>query len=146
MMSDQGSNSKYAICSIRVARILVAIVFLFNISCAIQFILYPDQFSPSFNLSGEAGKVVIQSLGLLFIMWNVPYAFAIIHPRKNYIALTSALIMQAIGVIGESWIYANIITLSMAKNSLIRFIWFDTGGLILLIFARIAISWRGKNG
>lgn len=129
-----------------ISRLLIFIVFALNITCAIQFLRQPSVFAPSFNLSGEAGIVVIRSLGVLFLMWNVPYLIAILHPKKYFVALVSSLIMQGIGVLGESWIYLQIQSLPFAKTSIIRFIWFDAVGLILLLAALFLVWRKRKNG
>lgn len=128
------------------ARLLIFIVFTLNITCAIQFLGQPSVFTPSFNLSGETGIIAIRSIGVLFLMWNVPYVIAILHPKKYFIALVSSVIMQGIGVLGESWIYLQIHSLPFAKSSILRFIWFDAFGLILLMAAFILIQRRRLNG
>lgn len=118
------------------ARLLVAAVTLMNLQAALVFLIRPGDFLPAFELSGEPGRAMIQGVGLLFLMWCVPYVFAAIHPKRNFISLVQAVIMQAIGVIGES------VLLVMIKGehpqihaSVLRFIWFDSGGFVLLLVA-----------
>jgi hypothetical protein len=146
-MKDKLSDQNKAVKSrIWITRILIFIVFTLNVTCAIQFLRQPASFAPSFDLSSEAGIMVIQSLGVLFLMWNVPYAIAIIHPDRYYVALVSAVIMQSIGVLGESWIYFQIQSLILSKLSILRFIWFDTAGFFLLLIAMLLIVRERKNG
>jgi hypothetical protein len=95
---------------------------------------------------GEAGIVVIRSLGILFIMWNVPYAIAIYHPYQYSVALISAVLMQLIGFIGETWIYFSIQTLVNTKSSIMRFMIFDFAGLLLLLIAFALLFKKRKNG
>ncbi len=47
-------------------------------------------------------------MGVLFLMWNVPYAVALWHPLRHRISLYEALAMQAIGLLGESLIYLSL--------------------------------------
>ena len=43
-------------------------------------------------------------MGVLFLMWNVPYAVALWHPVRHRVSLYEAVAMQTIGLIGESLI------------------------------------------
>ena len=94
-----------------------------------------------FGLEGTAGEQIVRALGLLFIMWNVPYAFALANPKKHRISLIEAVIMQAIGLIGETSIllvggpYP-----SPIESTLKRFILFDGIGLVFLLIA----LWFGR--
>ncbi len=79
---------------------------------------------------------MIQGLGLLFLMWNIPYVVAVINPQKYVVSLIEAVIMQAIGVIGESILLMAIpLKYALLHTSVTRFIVFDGSGLILLIIA-----------
>ena len=119
-----------------IARGLIAIVTAWNLQAALVFILRPERFAPGFELTGESGAVAVRGTGILFLMWNVPYLVALWHPRKFRLALKIALAMQLIGLVGESLI---LITLpdghALLSTSIIRFIIFDGGGLILLLGA-----------
>jgi hypothetical protein len=141
-LSDQNKAAKSGIW---ITRILIFIVFALNVTCAIQFLRQPAAFAPSFDLSGEAGIMVMQSLGVLFLMWNVPYGIAILQPGRYFIALVSVVIMQFIGVLGESWIYFQIQSLILSKSSILRFIWFDTAGFFLLLIAMLLMVRERKN-
>lgn len=110
-----------------------------NIQCAVLFILSPDAYSGGFNLSGESGVTVLRSLGLLFIMWNVPYLFAILRPFGWKICLVSAIIQQAIGLMGEIWIRSQTAD-EITRGSILRFIQFDGAGLVMLAAALILIQ------
>ena len=115
---------------------LIALVTAWNLQAALVFILRPERFAPGFELTGESGAVAVRGTGILFLMWNVPYLVALWHPRKFRLALKIALAMQLIGLVGESLI---LITLpdghALLSTSIIRFIIFDGGGLILLLGA-----------
>jgi hypothetical protein len=79
---------------------LIAIVLWWNFQCALVFILNPAGYMGGFGLEGVAGAQMVRGLGLLFVMWNVPYAFALANPARNRVSLIEAVVMQAIGLIG----------------------------------------------
>jgi hypothetical protein len=124
---------------------MIALVFTSNILCAIQFLGNPAGYIQQFDLVGEAGTVVIRSLGILFIMWNVPYAIALYNPYRYSVALISALLMQLIGFFGETWIYFSIQSLTYTKSSIMRFMFFDFAGLVLLAAAYVLLFYKRKN-
>ena len=118
------------------SRFLILVVTFLNLECAISFLVNPGSYAPAYELTGDVGSAMIRSLGLLFVMWNVPYVVALIHPVKHRLSLIEAVIMQGIGVIGET-----ILLLAIPGShptltaSVIRFIAFDGGGLVLLMIA-----------
>jgi hypothetical protein len=128
-----------------IIRLLIALVFASNILCAFQFVANPSGYIQQFDLGGEAGIVVIRSLGILFIMWNVPYAIAIYQPYRYSITLIAALLMQLIGLIGETWIYFSIQNLVNTRSSIMRFMIFDFAGLVLLSVAFAFVFNKRKN-
>ena len=116
----------------------------FNLQCALAFLADPAAYRTGFGLSGEAGAGMIRGMGLLFVMWNVPYIFACLNPLKHRTSLIEANIMQAIGLIGETWIlfsvdYSN----PFITASVMRFIVFDGGGLVLLLIAYFLTAKKG---
>ena len=118
------------------ARVLIGFVFLANIQCASVFLINPSSYIFGFGLEGAAGEQIVRALGLLFIMWNVPYAFALANPIKHRVSLIEAVIMQAVGLIGET----SILWLggpypSPIEHTLTRFILFDGVGLVFLLIA-----------
>ena len=124
-----------------VIRLLIGIVTFLNLQAAVLFMLVPYRFVSSFELTGETGKAVIQALGVLVLMWNVPYIFALINPIKNRISLVQANIMQAIGVIGETGILIRLEgSHPILSASVTRFIIFDACGLVLLLAALLMIQ------
>jgi len=119
-------------------RILIAIVFFFNVQCALVFIINPTSYAPAFELQGVAGAAMVRGMGILFLMWNVPYFVALLDPLKHRTALIEAVIMQAIGLLGETLL---LITLPQGhlplRSTALRFIVFDGSGLIFLTIAYI---------
>jgi hypothetical protein len=132
-MTSNHLSSKYRLWFIR---ILIGMVFISNIQCAVAFLFTPDKYIPSFELSGETGKAMVSALGLLFVMWNVPYFVAILHPQKNHTSLYEAIVMQAIGLTGETLLLVNLHPGHvMLFSTTTRFIAFDGLGLVILVIA-----------
>jgi hypothetical protein len=119
-----------------VGRLLIGAVILWNVQCAVAFLSAPATYAPGFELSGAACEEMVRALGLLFLMWNVPYAVALLHPVRHRTSLYEALAMQAIGLVGESLILWSLGGMHLiAANSLLRFIVFDGAGLAALLAA-----------
>jgi len=119
-----------------IGRFLILVVFFWNVQAAVLFLLRPQDYTPGFELGGVPGQSIIQGIGLLFLMWNVPYFVALLNPVKFRVSLIEAILMQAIGVIGESILRAVLPSgYALIESSVARFIWFDAGGLLLLLAA-----------
>lgn len=118
------------------ARLLIAVVVAWNLECALVFLLNPGMFAPGFELTGIPGAAALRGFAVLFVMWNIPYLVALWHPLHHHLSLWEALVMQTIGVIGESLI---LVTLPaghpILHASLLRFIIFDASGVFCLIGA-----------
>jgi len=118
------------------ARLMVGLVLLINMQCAVLFILQPEVYSPGFELTGAAGAAAVRGIGLLFLMWNVPYVVAVYHPKAYRISLFEAIVMQTIGLVGESLILWSLPAIhETARGTITRFIVFDAVGLFLLCLA-----------
>lgn len=123
---------------ILLARLCIGLVFAWNVQCAGAFLIDPATYAAGFELSGAAGAAAVHGIGLLFLMWNVPYAVALWHPVRQRISLYEALAMQAIGLVGESLIWSSLPAAhAVARGSLVRFIAFDASGLLLLALAAV---------
>ncbi len=119
-------------------RVLIGIVLFFNLQCALAFLWHPGDYVAGFGLDGEAGAGMTRALGLLFVMWNVPYVFACVHPVKYRVSLIEAVIMQAIGLAGEMFIFLSGNYQDLPINATVgRFILFDGFGLIFLFLSLI---------
>jgi hypothetical protein len=115
---------------------LIGAVFAWNVQCALVFLAAPGAYTAGFELSGTAGEAAVRGMGILFLMWNVPYALALWHPQKHRMALFEAVAMQAIGVAGESLLLAGLPAgAAILRDSVSRFITFDAAGLALLLAA-----------
>ncbi len=120
---------------------LIGLVFLMNVQAGIDFYFNPGKYTAAYELTGIPGEMAVAGVGLLFLMWNVPYAFALWNPIKNYISLLQATIMQFLGVIGETALLFRFSTQNnpILASSIQRFIYFDSAGLILLLLAMIIV-------
>lgn len=115
------------------SRLLIAIVTAWNLQAAAIFFLAPERFAPGFELSGVPGEAAVRGVAVLFVMWNVPYLVALWHPRRHRLSLWQALVMQVIGVLGESYIYATLPAAHVTlRAAILRFAAFDAAGLVLL--------------
>jgi hypothetical protein len=116
-----------------IARVLIGLVLLVNIQCALVFLINPAAYMGGFGLEGIVGEQMVRAMGVLFLMWNVPYTFALVHPRKHRISLVEAVVMQAIGLVGETAIHLlGGPYPSPIGRTITRFIIFDGIGLVLL--------------
>jgi len=127
---------------ILLARILVGVVFVINLQSACVFLVDPAGYASAFEIPGVLGDAVVRGFGVLFLMWNVPYAVTLWHPLRYRIALLMAIVMQTIGLVGESFIYLTLpASHALARASIMRFIVFDGIGLFLLA----AAVWLTRN-
>ena len=79
---------------------------------------------------------MLQGMGILFVMWNVPYAVALSHPVRRRVSLVEAIAMQAIGLFGETLLLFSLPGGHPALvDSVGRFILFDGVGLGALVIA-----------
>jgi hypothetical protein len=119
-----------------IARVALSAVLLANLSAAIPYLARPAGYAAAFELSGAPGEVAVRGLGLLFLMWAVPFIPAIVHPVKYRIAFACVLAMQVIGLLGETLM---LLGLPAGHDALratgLRFIAFDGAGLGLLLLA-----------
>ncbi len=115
------------------ARIIVGAVFLMNVSCALAFIMQPESYSPGFEVAGVPGRIYVQGMGILFLMWNATYPAVIFHPIRYRALFVVVLIQQAIGFAGETWLW---LTIPPGHSPLLatglRFMLFDGIGLIAM--------------
>ncbi len=127
------NTTKRQIYAIWLCRSAVGFVLAMNIACALSFIFEPEAYSAAFEITGVPGKVVVQGFGILFVMWNVTYPPVLAHPNAQRTLFVIILIQQAIGVVGETWIW---LELPPGHSSLyatgLRFIVFDGIGFLLM--------------
>ena len=132
---------------INLSRLLIGSVLFINLQSAITYLLWPDRYAPGFEMSGEIGAAMVRALGVLFVMWNVPYVVAVWNPIRYRTALYMAIAMQAIGLLGETWIYFTLFPdHEVARAAILRFVVFDGLGLLALIAAAWVIRPSVQTG
>jgi hypothetical protein len=123
-----------------IPRAAVGIVLFLNLQCALVFLLSPAAYASSFELTGLPGITVIRAMAVLFMMWNVPYIFALVDPLKYKTSYLQACIMQTVGLLGETFIGRSLpdghLMLDLAIT---RFIIFDGIGLVVLCLGFLCI-------
>ena len=123
---------------LNLARGLIGVVIFINLQAVLVFLLWPQNYISAFELEGVIGEAMLRGLGVLFLMWNVPYAVALWNPIRYRISLYEALVMQTIGLVGESLIFATVPEIHiLVRASIMRFMAFDALGLLLLFAAAI---------
>lgn len=137
-MSTDRADTTASMAALWAARLAITLVFGLNVHCALSFIFNPAQYLGAYELSGLAGNVAIQGIGVAFLMWNATYPFAIAHPYKHRLVFLIVLIQQTIGLIGESFIFWGIGDATpVLASSILRFIVFDAAGLVIMTAAFI---------
>lgn len=135
-------NPRSARAAAVLVRIAFAIVFVVNVQCAASFVLQPDAYAPAYELSGTAGAVAVQGLGIAFLMWNATYPAVIASPLRFRAVAVIVLVQQAIGLAGESWLRFGLPAGHAALSASIeRFILFDAAGLVLMAAAFGWLLW-----
>ena len=123
-----------------IARLLIAAVIGWNLQAAIFLLANPAQSAKAFQLTGIPGEAAVIGVAILFLMWQVPYLFALAHPLRFKLSLIQALIMQAIGLLGESLLLSRISPdYPSLRVSITRFVIFDAAGLVLLLAALLLV-------
>lgn len=123
------------------ARLAVALVFVVNVQAAVSFLLFPENYLASYELSGVPGTIALQGLAIAFLMWNATYPLVIVDPYRYRVVFGIVLAQQVIGLVGES-----ILLLTMESGhaqlseSILRFISFDSFGLLLMGLAALALA------
>jgi len=121
---------------ILLSRVLIGVVLALNVQCAVLFIATPAVFAPGFELRGIPGESMVRGMGILFLMWNVPYLIAFINPIVRRWSLIEATVMQGIGLAGESlMVLALPAGHAVLRMTGLRFILFDGAGLVFLTLA-----------
>lgn len=136
MASSASPETPRTSSAVWVIRIVFTIVFLWNVLCAIQFILFPADYAGSYQLSGTEGEVALRGLGVAFLMWNATYPAYIARPDRFPVLGAVIVAQQVIGLVGESLILASLPEgYALLASSIQRFIAFDGAGLLLMIAA-----------
>lgn len=131
---------------LQISRGLILVVLFLNVQCAFQFIFFPERYVYGFELADVPGRIVVQGMGILFLMWNIPYLFAAFDPSKHFISLVESVIMQGIGLAGETALYFSLAGEHLPlRVTATRFIVFDAGGLLALLIALWSVKKYSKK-
>ena len=115
---------------------MVAAVFAVNVQCALEFILWPQNYVGAYQIEGPSAMAMVQTVGICFLMWNATYPPVIAQPRRQRMLFGVVISQQLIGLIGESLLLTTLgPDLSILASSVVRFIAFDAAGLVLLVSA-----------
>ena len=124
--------------AIWLARAALGLVFVVNVYCALVFILQPQNYAGNFEISGVSGEIIVQSFGILFLMWNATYPPVLLHPDAHRTLFGVILAQQLLGLTGETWL---LLTLPAGHPALyatgLRFIVFDGFGLLIMTMAYV---------
>lgn len=128
-----------------VVRLAFLLVFVINVQCALQFILWPESFLGAYQLEGASGIAAMQGMGVTFLMWNATYPLYLVNPNRYRALGIIILAQQAIGLVGESFILFGLPeTAHILQASITRFIAFDGAGLVIMAAAYLA-HWRATK-
>lgn len=129
-----GKWMNYSRTALWLTRLALVVVFFFNVTCALAFVVRPAAYAPGFEVSGVVGEVIVRGIGILFLMWNVTYPLTIWDPWRYRWLFLIVIIQQAIGLTGETWM---LLTLPPGHAALARtgwrFVAFDGGGLVAML-------------
>ena len=130
-----------------IVRIAFALVFIINVQCALQFVIWPQSFMGAYELSGAAGAAAVQGIGVAFLMWNATYPAFIAKPDRFKVLGWVIVAQQAIGLIGESLILATLAAgHDLLAASILRFIAFDAAGLVIMLIALALYYAKNRSG
>ena len=119
-----------------IGRALVALVFIVNVQCALQFVLWPGAYTAAYQVEGASAEVMVRTVGVCFLMWNATYPPVIARPARYRVLFGVVLAQQLIGLVGESLLLAGLQPgLEVLAGSIARFVAFDAAGLVLLAAA-----------
>ena len=119
-----------------IGRVLIGIVLGWNVECALAFLTQPQHYTPAFGLAGAPGDAALRGIGVLFLMWNIPYLVALLQPRRHRLSLYEAVAIQAIGFSGESLLFLSLpVDYPVMRASIARFMLFDGAGLVILLLS-----------
>jgi len=119
-----------------IGRALIGVVLGWNVACALAFLTQPQHYTPAFGLAGPPADVALRGIGVLFLMWNIPYLVALLQPRRHRLSLYEAVAMQAIGFSGEGLLFLSLpVDYPVLHASIARFMLFDSTGLFFLLLS-----------
>ena len=135
------------------ARAMVAIVFAWNVLCALQFVLLPEEYAMGYGLAPTvANGALVSGIGVAFLMWNVTYPLVIANPARYRVLFGVVLAQQLVGLLGETIIWLRLSGAGVADGAMaagiMRFVVFDAAGLVMMgvAFALMLRVWNERAG
>ncbi len=127
-----------------VIRVCFAVVFIWNVLCAFQFLVAPAAFAGAYQLSGAAGEAAVRGMGVVFLMWNATYPAFLMNPVRFKVLGWVIVAQQVIGCVGETFILATLppVGYELLAASIQRFLIFDAVGLGLMILSGAFFLYR----
>lgn len=118
-------------------RAAFALVFAWNVLCALQFVIAPASFAGAYQLTGPAGEAAVRGMGVAFLMWNATYPAFIAVPGRFRVLGWVILVQQLIGFAGEGLILLSLpgVGYEALSASILRFMAFDGAGFVLMAAA-----------
>lgn len=117
-----------------------------NLQASFQNLAKPEMYAGAFQLSGVPGRVAVAGMGILFLMWQVPYFVALLDPLRYRVSLHEAIVMQMIGLLGESLLRRTIgAPYAELRSSILRYIVFDALGLLFLLGAGLLVHFYAEK-
>jgi len=143
---NKSVDRSYPPAAVWAARLVVTVVCIWNLTAAVPFVLKPAGYLSSFEVSGVGGEALVRGLGIAFLMWQAPFLPVIWHPGRNRVCFACVLGMQVLGLVGESWMLANLPAgHAPLRATGWRFIAFDAAGLGLMGLAFAGLFLRRKS-
>jgi hypothetical protein len=113
------------------------------LTAAIPYVMAPARYVASFEVDGVGGEALVRGLGIVFLMWQVPFVPVVMNPARFRVCLVCLVAMQAIGLAGESWMLAGLPAGHAALRATgWRFVAFDAAGLAILVVAMLVVGRR----
>ena len=126
------------------ARVMVLVVFCWNVLCALQFIIAPASFASGYGLEPTPENcALVSGIGVAFLMWNVTYPAVIFDPMRFKTLYIVVLIQQLVGLAGEYFIWMRLSGAGLAEGAMadgiMRFVIFDGVGLAMMLVGLIVL-------
>lgn len=136
-------------------RIAFAIVFVWNVQCAVLFVVDPETYARGFGMAlsenpyaDAATLSAVMGIGVAFLMWNATYPAFIVAPERFKVLGWVIVAQQLIGLVGELYILS-IVSFSnnVCSLAIMRFVLFDAIGLLMMGMTFLAfLKLRSSKG
>ncbi len=120
-----------------ICRACFGLVFVWNVLCALRFVMAPADFAGAYQLEGVPGEVAVRGMGVAFLMWNATYPLFLWQPERFKVLGWVIAAQQLIGCVGEAFILCALPVggFELLAASIQRFLIFDAAGLGLMVLS-----------